>query len=369
MMNAVGGTSIHWMTQSWRFLPWNFKLVSESVKRYGPNAIPTDSTSIDWPFDYAELEPYYDKHEYFVGRFGPARKVSTGTIDPRGNIFEGPRRRPYPLSADAPNCGWTDMMAAAARSRSAGIPTRARPGSARRPTAVKSGLHLLRILRLDGLLHEREGADERRLHPAGREDEEPQGRRRWRTSSASRSDSEGPCPGALYRKGRREYFQPAKVVLLAAYTYGNVRLLLLSTSRAFPNGLSNNHGQVGKHWIAHGLGSAGATGWFPGKRLNRYSGTLGQFTAFDELDADNFDHTGLGFIGGGMCSARHGDQADRHCERDPAERATLGLAAGKRGWRRTPTPWPASARSSKCSRTRTTTSTSTRPCETRRAGR
>ena len=37
--------------------------------------------------------------------------------------------------------------------------------------------------------------------------------------------------------------------------------------------------------------------------MNRYSGTLGQYAAFDDLDADNFDHTGLGFIGGGMASA------------------------------------------------------------------
>jgi gluconate 2-dehydrogenase alpha chain len=116
-------------------------------------------------------------------------------------------------------------------------------------------------------------------------------------------NAQGLASGVLYLKGNREYFQPAKVVLLAGYTYGNVRLLLLSTSKAFPNGLSNNHGQVGKHYIAHGLGSAGATGWFPGKRLNRYSGTLGQFSAVDDLDADNFDHTGLGFVGGGMASA------------------------------------------------------------------
>jgi gluconate 2-dehydrogenase alpha chain len=116
-------------------------------------------------------------------------------------------------------------------------------------------------------------------------------------------DDQGRASGVLYLKNGREYFQPAKVVVIAGYTYGNSRLLFLSTSKAYPNGLSNNHGQVGKHYIAHGLGSAGATGWFPGKRLNRYSGTLGQYTAFDDLDADNFDHSGLGFIGGGMCSA------------------------------------------------------------------
>ena len=48
-----------------------------------------------------------------------------------------------------------------------------------------------------------------------------------------------------------EYFQPADVVLLASYTYENVRLLLLSKSPAFPNGLSNNHGQVGRHYFSH----------------------------------------------------------------------------------------------------------------------
>jgi hypothetical protein len=33
--------------------------------------------------------------------------------------------------------------------------------------------------------------------------------------------------------------QPADVVLLASYTYENVRLLLLSKSKPFPNGLAN----------------------------------------------------------------------------------------------------------------------------------
>jgi len=36
----------------------------------------------------------------------------------------------------------------------------------------------------------------------------------------------------------------------------NTRLLLLSKSKAYPNGLSNNHGQVGKHTSA--ISKAGA---------------------------------------------------------------------------------------------------------------
>lgn len=299
MMNAVGGTSIHWMTQSWRFTPWNFKMVSESIKRYGPNAIPKGSTSIDWPFDYAELEPYYDKHEYYAGVSGQAGNVN-GVIDRRGNIFEGPRRRPYPLPP-LRRSGFTEMMADAARSRGwnpypgpAGIRSRAYRGKA---ACTFCGFCGWTGCYTDAKVQ----TNVDYIPPA----EKTKNLKVVPLADALRVevDSEGRASGVLYLKGNREYFQPAKVVLIAAYTYGNVRLLLLSTSKAFPNGIANNNGQVGKHYIAHGLGSAGATGWFPGRRLNRYSGTLGQYTAFDDLDADNFDHTGLGFIGGGMCSA------------------------------------------------------------------
>jgi hypothetical protein len=40
-------------------------------------------------------------------------------------------------------------------------------------------------------------------------------------------------------------------VFISSQTMENVRLLLLSTSAAFPKGLSNNHGQVGKHYFSH----------------------------------------------------------------------------------------------------------------------
>src|SRR5437879_3112897 len=65
------------------------------------------------------------------------------------------------------------------------------------------------------------------------------------------TDNNGKVTGVQYLREGKEYFQPAKVVLLASYTYENVRRLLLSKSKAFPNGLSNNHGQVGKHYIGH----------------------------------------------------------------------------------------------------------------------
>jgi gluconate 2-dehydrogenase alpha chain len=95
--------------------------------------------------------------------------------------------------------------------------------------------------------------------------------------------------------------QPAAFVILAGYAYENTRLLLLSTSSAFRRGLSNNHGQVGKYYMAHSY--PGVTGFFPGKRLNLFGGMSGQGSAMDDLNADNFDHTGLGFIRGMIIGA------------------------------------------------------------------
>src|SRR4030095_8122084 len=109
--------------------------------------------------------------------------------------------------------------------------------------------------------------------------------------------SDGLPSGVNYLTDGVEYFQPAKVVLLAGYTYENVRLLLLSTSKAFPNGLSNNHRQVGRHYFSHHTGGAVAA-LFP-FNLNSWYGLPAQGIAVDNWADDNFDHGSLDFIGGG----------------------------------------------------------------------
>jgi gluconate 2-dehydrogenase alpha chain len=103
--------------------------------------------------------------------------------------------------------------------------------------------------------------------------------------------------GVVYLQGGETYFQPADVVLLASYTYENVRLLLLSTSKPYPNGLANNHGQVGKHYFSHNQGAA-VTALFPWN-TNSWYGLPAQGVAVDNWADDNFDHSGLDFIGGG----------------------------------------------------------------------
>ena len=41
-----------------RVNPWNFKVRSETIRRYGASRIPKGSRVEDWPLDYQELEQY-----------------------------------------------------------------------------------------------------------------------------------------------------------------------------------------------------------------------------------------------------------------------------------------------------------------------
>jgi gluconate 2-dehydrogenase alpha chain len=135
---------------------------------------------------------------------------------------------------------------------------------------------------------------------------------------------DGRVTGVNYLKDGTEFFQPADVVLVGSYTYENSRLLLLSKSKAYPNGLSNNHGQVGRHYFSHNQGG-GVSALFPFD-LNVWYGTPGQGVNVDDWADDNFDHAGLDFIGGGSMWT--------YTERRPmsAVNAMGGFLQGKPNW-------------------------------------
>ena len=94
--NQAGGGTVHYGSVSWRFHEDDFRVRSQTIERYGVKAIPEDSSVIDWPVSYAELEPYYDRAEYELGVSGKAGNLQGKKID-GGNVFEAPRRREYPL--------------------------------------------------------------------------------------------------------------------------------------------------------------------------------------------------------------------------------------------------------------------------------
>src|SRR6202030_824964 len=66
------------------------------------------------------------------------------------------------------------------------------------------------------------------------------------------SDNSGRATGvSYYGPDSGDNTIEADIVILAPFIYDNVRLLLLSKSAKFPNGLANSSGQVGKHLMAH----------------------------------------------------------------------------------------------------------------------
>jgi len=299
MMNAVGGTSIHYYANHWRFSPWDFKARSETLRRYGANAIPAGSTIEDWPLTYDDLEPFYDTIEYEIGVSGKAGNLQ-GKLDQAGNIFEGPRRREYPMPPLRAT-DFTEMMAAAARKAGfhahpspAAINSReygGRPGCAYHGYCDTGGCHIgaknsTAVTTIPAALKTKNLTIFERAHVT-----------RILTDSGDR------VSGVLYIRDGKEYFQPAKAVLLGSYAYENSRLLLLSKSKAFPTGLANRHGQVGKHFISH-WASRDRAALFP-KDLNIWYGAMAQATVVNDWADDNFDHAGLGFMGGGSMMAGH----------------------------------------------------------------
>jgi len=293
MMNGVGGTTLHYWAQSWRLSPWDFKVVSETTRRYGRARLPAGTTVEDWPFGYEELEPYYDLVEHEIGVSGQAGNV-LGAIDRRGNVYEAPRRRPYPMPP-LRSTGYLDRMTAAARA----LGWHPFPG----PAAINSERFQDRSPCMYHGFCNRGGC-----HVDAKNGPNvttiPRAQKTGRLKVVTEAhvtkievNDAGRVTGVTYVTGTEEFFQPAKVVLLSTYTYENARLLLLSTSKAFPKGLANNHGQVGRHYMSHATG-ASVTALFP-FNLNSWYGLPAQGVAVDDWADDNFDHAGLDFIGGG----------------------------------------------------------------------
>jgi gluconate 2-dehydrogenase alpha chain len=115
------------------------------------------------------------------------------------------------------------------------------------------------------------------------------------------SDNSGRATGvAYYGPDGSENTIEAELVILTPFTYDNTRLLLLSKTEKFPNGLANSSGQVGKHFMGHISERVFAI--FDDQFINIYMGPSAQKHSIDDFNADNFDHSGLGFIRGAQIS-------------------------------------------------------------------
>ena len=113
----------------------------------------------------------------------------------------------------------------------------------------------------------------------------------------------GRATGVVYIDAAgRENFQPADIVLLTAFMFSNVHLLLLS-KLGMPYDPKTEKGAVGRNF-AYQLGT-GASAFFDeddADAMNLFMGAGAYQMSIDDFNADNFDHAGLGFVGGGGIS-------------------------------------------------------------------
>jgi gluconate 2-dehydrogenase alpha chain len=295
--NQAGGGTVHYGALSWRFHEDDFRARSQTIERYGAAAIPADSSLTDWPLSYADLEPFYDRAEYELGVSGKAGNVQGRKIA-GGNPFEAPRRRDYPLPPLQVDQAGAIFESAAQKlglhpfSSPRAIVSQAYQG---RPACsycsfcqsfgcfigAKSSILVTKLPQADatGNFKLVTGAMCYRIN----------------------SDNSGRATGvSYYGLDGSDNTIEAELVIVAPFIYDNTRLLLLSKTEKFPDGLANSSGQVGKHIMAHIGARVFAT--YDDRHANIFMGPSAQRHSLDDFNSDNFDHGSLSFIRGGQVS-------------------------------------------------------------------
>jgi choline dehydrogenase-like flavoprotein len=260
----------------WRFREIDF--VERS--RLGPIA---GTALADWPITYADLEPYYTKAEWELGVSG-----APGPFDP-------PRSRPYPMPPLPVKSSGVLFERGA---RALGLHPQPAPMAILsrsfkgRPPCQHCGFCLG-----FGCEFQAKSSTLFTVIPIA----EATGRCEIRPNSYVREvaiDARGRATGVIYFDGqKREQFQRARAVVLCCNGAETPRLLLMSKSRLFPDGLANSSGLVGKHLMFNGY--LEAYGVFD-RQLNEYKSAMVSRILWDFYESD----PARGFYGGGGLDAR-----------------------------------------------------------------
>lgn len=207
---GVGGTSWLWGGYCLRLQPLDFQKNSYTPQDNG------------WPISYAELEPYYENAEESL-------RVRGGTQ----TRFHPPRRKGFPRPPDRDHARIVSLLETAGvamsdPSRSTSEEFQGRYGGYGPPLRMAES-HLPEFQR----------------SPHGALVTEA-------TVTRLLLGSNGNVAGAEVKDlDRNSKMIRARVYVIACGALECPRLLLLSRSRPFPNGLGNNHGLVGRYFMEH----------------------------------------------------------------------------------------------------------------------
>lgn len=235
--NSVGGGTVRMGGYFYRFQPDDFRMRS----RFGEF-----ESLADWPYTYDELEPYYAQAEQDLGVSGVAGATP----------FEGFRSTPYPLPPiDAHPL--TEHLANACR-RLGWHPFPTPRAILSRPYRGRPACSYCGFCAGFGCsTGARSTVQETYVAQAV-----ASGRCELRPMAMVREVTLGPdgrASGCVYVDAEgREHEARARVVCVCCSAVESARLLLLSKSARFPNGLANSSGQVGRNLQFHGFSNGRA---------------------------------------------------------------------------------------------------------------
>ena len=235
---TVGGTTMHWAACAFRFQPHEWKPTSAYGDIDGADLI-------DWPVDAETMAPWYSRAEAHIGIAG------------RGDMPALPGTSNYKvMEYGARKIGYTKVSTATMAINSK--PFDGRPGCQQLgfctsgcAVGAKWSTMYTSIPRAEATGH----FELRHRAMAVRIEHDDSGN----TSAVVYRDADG----NLQR-------QAARIVCLAANSIETPRLLLLSASNRYPDGLANSAGHVGRHYMPHTTGAVFAV--MPGE-VNFHRGT------------------------------------------------------------------------------------------------
>lgn len=301
---GVGSGGVHWNAQIWRFLPSDLKAYSHNLQRYGKAAVTAyDMTIQDYPHSWEELEPHYDQFEKLCGCSGKAGNLN-GKIQDGGNPFEGPRSSEYPN----PPLAWPASPAMFAEAaKSLGYKPFPHPtGNVSQAYVNPLGAQLGKCT-FCGFCEKFGCGNYSKASPQTTILPYLMAKPNFTLKTESEvlkieTTADGKtATGVTYvNSAGEEFFQPASIVILSAYVLHVVRLLLLSKIGQ-PYDPNTGEGVVGKNYAYQSMGSVNV--FYKDKIMNPFIGAGALASVIDEYNGDNFDHTGLGFIGGGYIAS------------------------------------------------------------------
>jgi choline dehydrogenase-like flavoprotein len=256
---TVGGTTTHWAGASLRFEAHEFKAKTNYGDIKGANLL-------DWPLDLKELEPWYSKAE---DKMGVTRTHGIPGL-PGNNNFKV-------MHAGAKKLGYKEV-----HTGNMAINSQPRHDRGR---CMQLGFCFQGC---------KSGAKWSTLYTEIPKAEATGNLDLRAESHVSRIEHNeaGKVTGVVYfDKDGKEQRQKARIVCVAGNSIETPRLLLLSASSKFKDGLANSSGQVGKNYMRHMTGSVYAVFKDP---VHMYRGTTMAGIIRDEAG----NNPKRGFVGG-----------------------------------------------------------------------